>query len=248
MNVLFHMNCQADGVIHFLKHSEDGHKVNTRTNLVYLIELNMLDSGKVRDNIDWADVIFYHEVKRLEKPTKSGVETIPMSVYHNAGYYVSNASDEHWEIVKEYAKRHCFNSAVKFAVESTEMGHACRYEKSISRMIEKEILENVPEDMRLSSVIVCKDKIEQQSLTYNHPSSYVLFDLTNLVLKKLGLREIKQELRSEVCRDLNAAGLPCVDWICSGARDSLGLSYGGTKADNAECEKIVAKKLREVMK
>jgi hypothetical protein len=248
MNILFHTNCQGEGLIHFLRYSEDYDKVSTRVNLVYMIALNLVSQEEVQANIEWANVILYHEVKGYPTPLKHNVPSIPLSVFHNEGYYLSFTKDNYWKAAYELARLEGVRCAANAVVTCVNMGYTELYNSNVDRMIEKEVCEGVPEDIRLSNIILNKYQKEQQALVANHPTSYVYFDWVNAILHKLNLRKIDQNLREQCCVDLNAARMPCVDWICSGAKNALGLNYGGTEVDDSECFKFAYNKIQEAIK
>lgn len=245
MKILFHANCQGEGLIHFMKYSRDFHKLSVRTTLVYLLELGYTSIEESEENIDWADVIFYHYVRSLKTPESQSAELVPLSVYNNSGYYLSSSKRDDWDQVFKREKSHGIINAARMAVSTFDMGYRRRHQKNIERMKEKEVNEGVPESMRLSNFILGNDINEQQSLTYNHPTSYILFDWANIILRRLDLQEIDSGMRSELCRDLNAAKLPCVDFICTGARRNLGLNYGGSRQDDSECFKLAVSEIRK---
>lgn len=230
--------------------SPNQEKLETRVIRTYMLDLGLTSREEELECLSWADIVFYHEHMGKkpgdeDKPVKPGTVLVPMSVMYNSGYYLSLATEEDWNSVYEFAEKNGVDQAVDYAVYGCDVGHTRRWAHNFEKMKRKEIKENVPEHMRLSQVIEPLWKREQQTITMNHPTSTVFYDWANLLLGHLGLKKLKPALRERCERELNIANLPCVDWICSGVKETFGLAYGGGQEDNFQCAGIARKKLSE---
>jgi len=252
MKILFHANCQGWALEKFFKYSPDADKFQTKNVQTFMLELGTTSLEEEREFLNWADTMFYMSNDgrnpRLGNPIefikgREGLTRIPMSTHFNGGYFISWTTEDYWKQIFEYAKTHTIEEAINYAVLEADMGYKKRWEENLFRMKEKETEEGVAESMRLSYFVERLYLKEQQNTTMNHPTSVVLYDWANILLKHLGFAPIPDSFRKECLNNMIIANLPCEDWICTGAKKHLGLMYGATEYEDKRSRELVREKI-----
>lgn len=235
------MNCQGQGLEVFLKRAMPQHDIKCFPHLAsfygeFSDELLAEEHAK-------ADVVFFHHKHdgAQDYPTKQ--PKVPMSVWYQSGPFIAHTSEEDWQTIKGMASYMGNDWAIKVAVEEANLHYDKRWIDCHSKMIDKECLEQVPLELRISDLMDDGTR-HQLQLTCNHPTSLVFFWWTERICKFLGEEQHPGAISELECyQNPNLAGLPCEESATTGARKHLQLSWGARPEDDESGRLICRQRL-----
>lgn len=244
--ILFHANCQALGLIYFLKRHPAFAETEFRIVQNYQLILKEITPEYERESLAWADFIFFHHMEgKLPWPEDSVIHAktrIPLAVAYNGGAFIRNAEDSDWPRVIEIAKAKGKEEAATYAVHDHDFNFAGRLLSNLHKMRAKERHEGVHREMRISDFVTENIDRHQLFLTMNHPTSLLFYTWTNRILKHLGFEPLTG-MECECLAHPNLVNLPCEDFASAAAKRILGLQWGGDERSNNECWRLVHEKL-----
>lgn len=238
-------NCQGQGLEVFLKRALPHHDIVCFPHLATFFK--EFTPEFLADHHAKADLVFFHHAHDdpQDYPTKQ--PKVPLSVWHQAGPFFIRTEDPDWAQVYEHQKVYGEHSAIEFAVKEADMGYVDRWSSNYARMKEKEWNEGVPEEIRISDLML-RGTYEQQQLTCNHPTSVIFQEWSERICEFLGERPGPNAVsRAEALAHPNLAGLPCEESATSGAVRALSLKWGGRPEDDESGRQIARERLKKIV-
>lgn len=230
-------NCQGQGLEYFLRRALPSWDIKCFPHLATFY-------GEFSDALlaeeHWnADIVFYHHKHdgELDYPTKQ--PKIPLSVWYQSAPFMAQIPEDLWIEFRnaggnsEDAVHHDFN-------------YASRFEFCCHRMMEKEDMELVPYDLKMSHLNWDGREMQYQ-LTCNHPTSIIFREWSKLICKYLDVSHNGMPSVDECIANPNLAGLPCEESATSGARKHLGLKWGGRPEDDESGRQIARERLAKLL-
>jgi hypothetical protein len=235
---LFTGNCQSNGLEHFMKIALPHLEIR---NLPFLATFfNEFSEEKIAEEHAWADLVFFHHKADNPQNYPTKQPKIPLAVWYQSGPFITHATNQDWlRLLLE------FDGDVEKAVQQApiaDMGYEARWNHCLERMIEKEINEEVPRELRISDLMEY-GKDHQLQLTSNHPASFVFYHWTKRICHFLGVGQVELPSEEYCLGHPNLAGLPCEESATSGAREILGLNWGGRPEDDQSGRDIARERL-----
>ena len=255
MKICISSNCQGAGIATFLNLAPNAKKYQVRE-IPHLIQFYQGLNPKAHPEfppaeqeriVREADIIFYH-AKGGEEPDiihqNEKVPKIPLSVVYNSAYFMQCWEDrKDFEPILERARTEGVHAAVCYAVDEHDFGYEARWQKNFEQMKKKENDEEVPEATRISPFFAASHREHRPLITYNHPTSFIFYEWTDLILRHLNEPPLNPALRTRAILEPNMAGLPCEFAVGNGARKYMDLDWGGTPPEQASCDSIARERI-----
>ena len=260
MRCLLSGNCQISGIATFLRLAPNAKKYQV-SEIPHLTQFYQGLDPKAHPEfppaeqerlVREADIIFYH-AKGGEEPDiihlNEKAPKVPLSVLYNSAYFLICYEDRHdWEPVLDRARMHGMHNAVTYAVDEYDFGYESRWQRNFDQMQKKEADEGVPEATRISPFFSASHREHRPLLTMNHPTSFIFYEWTNLILRHLNEPPLNPALRTRALLEQNMAGLPCHYSAGRGARTIMQLDWGARPEDQGSCADISRERITRWLK
>lgn len=260
MRIVLSGNCQCSGIATFLRLAPNAasYRISEIPHLVQFYQgidpkaHPELPAEEQERMMREADVILYHAKGGHEPDLLHLNDTaikIPLSVVYNSAYFIMCWEEKtNWAPVLDFARANGIDAAVRYAVREHDFGYEERWWHDFSKMMLKEVNEDVPEFTKISPFFHCCNKHQQPLITNNHPTSILFCFWTNCILAHLGEQTMPASMDERARANPNMAGLPCEFSAGSGARKHLGLSWGARPEDEQSCSQIARERITTWMK
>lgn len=245
MKILFTGNCQCDGLAYFMRRALQHWEIRSLPHLATFYQ--EFSEERIAEEHAWADLVFFHYKHdgKQDYPTKQ--PKIPLSVWYQSAPFMAQIPQEMWDEFKEDNRLFSPNDPnglIEYLVKDHDFDYEKRWNDCWTRMQQKEVDENVTEELRISDWMEV-GKVNQLQLTCNHPTSKVFFVWSLRIMKFLGVENHSLvTTNDELEQNPNLAGLPCEESATSGARKHLSLSWGGRPEDDESGRQIARERLK----
>jgi len=196
-----------------------------------------------------ADVIIYRPlnplgchritIKELLPKLKKTVQLIPLSGPFNDGFFFQfgHCRAETLQNVKNHIERNGISSTLRFYTTRGDLDWVLRFRRSLDGVKTRELRENVPVELRTSSIIEQNYQRRRLFIMHVHPSSHLFWPWALKLAEHLGIPFVGEAADPEREFPLNWAGLPEEDFVCSAAREHLGLAFPRTPWDTTSIKR-----------
>lgn len=237
-------NCQMSGIAHFLRRALPSWEIHDIPHLaVFYAEFS---EEQIAAEHAWADLVLYHHKHdgAQDYPTKN--PKIPLSVWFQSAPFMIQIPNEYWGPIYQHSQTYGEHSGIEYAVKAHDFDYESRWNQCVLRMKEKEDLEGVPPELKISE-LASAGFDHQLQLTCNHPTSLVFRYWANKICVFLGESESLIPSWDECVRNPNIAGLPCEESATTGARKHLGIKWGARAEDDESGRQIVRERLAKIL-
>lgn len=240
--IFIYSNCLGEGLLKFMSlHPIFDQWFETKYVASFRIPLGENTIDEVIDGWKEADIIFHHIVNNdwgcntelflpYTKPT-AAVYSLP--VIYNSGFFIHYDEFLNSSLVnikKELSKS--MEHAISYFWNNGNLDWSERFESCLNKMKQKEINEDVIEQLRMSTFIEDNSRDRRTMITCNHPTTFTFATLAYKVAELLELPLWPKSACPFGIEDINYAQLPCYDYISPSAKMHLGLKYDSDHYSN----------------